>query len=148
VRWRGRLVRSTIWKSPLAGRVRVTRFNLDGDRQADPAVHGGHEKAIYVYPSEHYAYWRGMLGELPWGSFGENFTTAGLLEEDVRIGDQLSIGSALLEVTQPRTPCMKLALRFQRPAIVRQFRESRRSGGEPHRGYAPRSLSTTRHRRR
>jgi MOSC domain-containing protein YiiM len=129
VRWRGRVVRSAIWKTPLVGRVQVTRFNLEGDRQADPAFHGGAEKAIYVYPSEHYAYWRPRLGDLPWGAFGENFTTEGLLEHEVHVGDELRIGSVvLLEVTQPRTPCAKLAMRFERPGIVREFERSRRSG--------------------
>jgi MOSC domain-containing protein YiiM len=127
-RWRGRTVTSAIWKAPLAGRVRVGRFNVEGDRQADPSLHGGHEKAVYVYPSEHYAYWKPALGELGWGAFGENLTTQGLLEEDVHVGDRLRIGSVLLEVTQPRTPCMKLAMRFERPSIVREFARSGRSG--------------------
>jgi len=128
VRWRGRRMRSAIWKTPLTGVVRVGRFGLDGDEQADPALHGGHEKAIYVYPSEHYAYWQPLLGELPWGAFGENFTTDGLLEPEVHIGDRLALGSVLLEVTEPRTPCVKLAMRFQRPALVREFVKSARSG--------------------
>jgi MOSC domain-containing protein YiiM len=127
-RWRGRVVTSAIWKSPVVGRVRVGRLNLEGDRQADPAVHGGHEKAIYVYPSEHYAYWRAVLGELPFGAFGENLTTEGLTETEVRVGERLRMGSAILEVTQPRTPCLKLAMRFQRPSIVREFARSGRSG--------------------
>ena len=127
-RWRGRTVTSAIWKSPLPGIVRVGKLNLEGDRQADPSVHGGHEKAIYVYPSEHYAYWRVLLGELPWGAFGENLTTEGLLEDEAHIGDKLRIGSSLLEITQPRTPCLKLAMRFQRPSIVREFAKSGRSG--------------------
>ena len=121
-------MKSAIWKEPLTGRVRVYRLNLEGDRQADPSLHGGHDKAIYVYPSEHYAYWRARLGELAWGAFGENFTTEGLIEDKVRVGDQLLVGTAILEVTQPRTPCVKLAMRFQRPGIVREFMQSRRSG--------------------
>jgi MOSC domain-containing protein YiiM len=127
-RWRGRIVRSAIWKDPLPGRVRVTKLHLEGDRQADPSLHGGADMAIYVYPAEHYAYWRRTLGELAWGSFGENLTTEGLLEDEVRIGDELRIGSAVLEVTQPRTPCAKLAMRLQRPSIVREFTASRRCG--------------------
>lgn len=119
---------SAIWKEPLAGRVRVYKLNLDGDRQADPSLHGGLEKAIYFYPSEHYTFWRPILGDLRWGAFGENFTTDGLLEDEVHIGDRLCIGTALFEVTQPRTPCVKLAMRFQRPSIVREFMRSRRSG--------------------
>lgn len=128
VPWRGRMVRSAIWKAPVHGRVRVGRLGLDGDVQADPAYHGGHEMAVYLYPAEHYAYWRPMLGELPWGAFGENLTVEGLLEDAVHIGDELRIGTALLEVTQPRTPCVKLAVRLQRPSIVREFTQSRRSG--------------------
>jgi MOSC domain-containing protein YiiM len=128
VRWRGRVVRSAIWKSPVAGPVRVGRLGLEGDVQADPAVHGGQQMAVYLYPAEHYAYWRPLLGELPWGAFGENLTVEGLLEEEVRIGDELRIGGVLLEVTQPRTPCVKLAVRFQRPTLVREFADSRRSG--------------------
>lgn len=101
---------------------------MESDAQSNLAVHGGAEKAIYVYPAEHYAYWRASLGELAWGAFGENFTTEGLLEEEVRVGDRFAVGSLQLEVTQPRTPCVKLAVRFQRPAIVREFRDSGRSG--------------------
>ena len=127
-RWRGRTVRSAIWKAPVQGAVRAGRLGLDGDAQADPAYHGGHEMAVYLYPAEHYGYWLPILGELPWGAFGENLTVAGLLEHDVHIGDELRVGAALLEVTQPRTPCAKLAMRFQRPAMVREFTQSRRSG--------------------
>jgi MOSC domain-containing protein YiiM len=127
-RWRARTMRSAIWKAPLAGRVQVRKFHLEGDEQADPSLHGGLEKAIYVYPAEHYAYWRTLLGELPWGAFGENLTTEGLVETDVHVGDRVQIGSALLEVTQPRTPCVKLAVRFQRPSMVREFKQSGRSG--------------------
>ena len=127
-RWRGRTVRSAIWKAAVAGPVRAGKLGLDGDVQADPAYHGGHEMAVYLYPAEHYAFWGPILGELPWGAFGENLTVEGLLEGDVHIGDELRVGSALLEVTQPRTPCVKLAMRLQRPAIVREFTQSRRSG--------------------
>ena len=80
--WHGRAVRTSIWKSPVEGRVRVTSLNLEGDQQSDLSVHGGAEKAVYAYPSEHYRYWRRELPgmDLPWGMFGENFTTEGLLE--------------------------------------------------------------------
>jgi MOSC domain-containing protein YiiM len=110
--------------------VRVRTLNLDGDRQADLSVHGGPDKAVYIYPAEHYPYWRGELPglELPWGMFGENFTTGGLLEEAVNIGDRLLIGSALLMVTQPRVPCYKLAAKFGREDIIKRFLASGRSG--------------------
>jgi len=130
VTWRGRQVESGIWKSPVDGRVTVRTLNLDGDRQADLAVHGGVDKAVYAYPSEHYAWWRQQLPgvELPWGSFGENLTVEGLDEREVRVGDHYRIGSTELVVTQPRMPCFKLGIRFGRPEIVKQFLQSERSG--------------------
>jgi MOSC domain-containing protein YiiM len=130
VEWHGQPVTTSIWKAPVAGRVRVGRENLEGDRQADLSVHGGAYKAVYMYPSEHYEAWRreqpGLL--LPWGAFGENLTTEGLLESDVRIGDRLRIGSAEFEVTQPRQPCYKLGVRFGRDDMVKLFLASGRSG--------------------
>jgi MOSC domain-containing protein YiiM len=92
----GQIVRTSIWKSPREGRVRVTTLNIEGDEQSDLSVHGGTYKAVYCYPSEHYEYWRRELprAELPWGVFGENLTTEGLLETDVYIGDRMEIGSA------------------------------------------------------
>ena len=108
--WQGKRILTSIWKEPVAGRVRVGPFNLEGDQQSDLSVHGGARKSVYAYPSEHYADWRRELPgvELPWGVFGENLTIEGLLETDVRIGDRLSIGSAEFVVTQPRRPCFKL----------------------------------------
>jgi len=130
VDWGGKTVRTSIFKSPVLGRVGVTRLNLEGDQQSDLSVHGGIEKAVYVYPSEHYAFWREELPgiDLPWGAFGENFTTEGLLEGSVRIGDRLRVGSAEFVVTQPRMPCFKLGIRFARPDMVKRFLRSRRSG--------------------
>jgi MOSC domain-containing protein YiiM len=130
IEWRGRLVRTSIWKSPVEGRVRVASLNLEGDRQSDLSVHGGEEKAVYVYPSEHYEYWaRELPGQdLPRGAFGENFTTEGLLEPDVRIGDRIRLGSAEFLVTQPRMPCFKLGVRFGRDDMVKRFLRSRRTG--------------------
>ena len=125
-----REVLSAIAKTPVDGPVEVHRTNLEGDRQADPRVHGGPNKAVYVYPSEHYEYWREELGrdDLPWGSFGENLTTQGLLETDVRIGDQLRIGSAVFEVRSPRMPCFKLAAYLGVADMVKRFWSSRLSG--------------------
>lgn len=130
VDWHGRTVRTSIWKAPLQGRVRVHRLNVEGDRQSDLSVHGGAEKAVYAYPSEHYEYWgRELPGTgLAWGAFGENFTTEGLREEDVKIGDHLRVGSAEFLVTQPRMPCYKLGVRFGRDDMVKRFLKSGRTG--------------------
>ena len=127
---RGETVRTGIWKSPIDGPVNVRHHNLDGDRQADLTVHGGPNKAVYAYPSEHYEYWRAELPDatLPWAAFGENLTTEGLLEGDVRVGDELSIGSAVLRVIQPRLPCFKLGIRFGRLDMIKRFLRSRRTG--------------------
>src|SRR5206468_3692584 len=110
VEWRGRTVTTSIYKNPVEGRVSLRRLNLDGDRQADLSVHGGAFKAVYCYPIEHYAPWMKELKgrDLPLGMFGENFTTEGLDEDSVQLGDQFSIGSARVVVTQPRLPCYKL----------------------------------------
>lgn len=130
VRWKGEVVRTSIFKTPVAGPVRARRLNLEGDEQSDLEVHGGEEKAVYAYPAEHYEFWRRELPgvDLPWGAFGENFTVEGLLEEDVRIGDRLLAGTAQFAVTEPRMPCYKLGLRFGDPRMVRRFLKSGRSG--------------------
>jgi MOSC domain-containing protein YiiM len=127
--WHGRRVTTAIYKSAVGGRVPLQRLNLHGDGQADLSVHGGESKAVYCYPYEHYAWWADQLGsELPMGMFGENLTTEGLDEDSVHIGDQFSIGTALVTVTQPRLPCYKLGIRFQSDAMVRRFLDSGRTG--------------------
>ena len=110
--------------------MHIGKQNVEGDEQSDLSVHGGFEKAVYAYPAEHYEFWRRELPDtdLPWGAFGENFTTEGLLEVDVFIGDRFRVGTAELVVTQPRMPCYKLAIRFDRLDIVKRFLESKRSG--------------------
>jgi len=124
------IVRTSIWKNPVQGRVHVSTLNLDGDQQSDLSVHGGVDKAVYLYPSEHYSYWRTQLPEveLPWGAFGENFTTEGILEDETKIGDRIRVGSAEFMVTQPRMPCFKLGIRFNRRDMVKRFFASKRSG--------------------
>ena len=123
-------VSTGIFKEPVAGRVMLRTLNLDGDRQADLSVHGGPSKAVYAYPSEHYDYWRHELPEmeLPWGVFGENFTTTGLFESELNIGDKFHVGSAVVMVTQPRLPCYKLGLRFGRSDMIKRFLGSERTG--------------------
>jgi MOSC domain-containing protein YiiM len=130
VDWQGKVVQTSIWKEPVAHRIRVSTLNLEGDWQSDLSVHGGPDKAVYAYPCEHYSYWRGIFPEveLPWGVFGENFTTEGLLEDHIHIGDHLQIGSAEFIVTQPRMPCFKLGIRFNRVDIIKRFLKSRRTG--------------------
>jgi MOSC domain-containing protein YiiM len=128
--YKGMTLNTGIFKKPVSGRVMLRTLNLDGDRQADLSVHGGPYKAVYAYPSEHYEYWRGELPgiDLPWGAFGENFTTQGLAEVDVQIGDVLKVGSAVVMVRQPRMPCYKLAAKFQRDDIIERFLASGRNG--------------------
>ena len=130
VEWRGKVVRTSIFKAPVSGRVRVTRLNVQGDRQSDLSVHGGADKAVYAYPSEHYAFWRNELPDmdLPWGAFGENLTTEGLSEDKVHIGDRFRAGSTEFTVTQLRMLCFKLAIRFNRPDLVKRFLCSGRTG--------------------
>lgn len=130
VEWRDELVSTGIFKLPVEGVVKVSKTNLQGDQQADLTVHGGPDKAVYGYPSEHYAYWKDQLPhrDLPMGMFGENLTTQGLSEENLCIGDKLQIGSAVLVVTQPRLPCFKLGIKFGDEKIIRQFYKSGRWG--------------------
>ncbi len=128
--WKRQRVSTAIFKEPVGGTITVRKLNLDGDRQADLTVHGGPDKAVYAYPVEHYEYWKMQVPEMPatLGAFGENLTTRGVLEKDLHIGDQVRVGSALLQVSQPRMPCYKLQVRFDREDMTRLFALSRRSG--------------------
>ncbi|HEX3702311.1 MAG TPA: MOSC domain-containing protein [Vicinamibacterales bacterium] len=130
VAWRGRTVTTGIFKQPVTGRIALRTLNLDGDRQADLTVHGGAHKAVYCYPFEHYDYWKHALPgrDLPIPIFGENFTTQGMDEDSVHLGDRFAVGSAEVIVTQPRLPCYKLGIRFQADDIVKRFLASGRTG--------------------
>lgn len=130
ITWHGRSVTTGIFKQPVTGRVALRTLNLDGDRQADLTVHGGEHKAVYCYPVAHYDYWKTELPDrqLPMGMFGENFTTDGLLEDSVHIGDRFAVGSAEVMITQPRLPCYKLGVRFQSDDMVKRFLASGRTG--------------------
>ena len=130
VQVRDRAVLTSIFKSAVLGRRRVVRHNIEGDRQSDLTVHGGQYKAVYCYPSENYPFWKEQLpgADLPYGMFGENLTTEGLLEDEAYIGDQFRFGSAILQVTQPRMPCFKLGIRFNRSDIVKRFWQAGRPG--------------------
>jgi MOSC domain-containing protein YiiM len=126
----GEPVSTGIFKEPSPERRMLRTLNLDGDRQADLSVHGGQFKAVYAYPSEHYEFWKSEFPEmeLPWGFFGENFTTEGLSETSVKVGDKFRIGEAIVIATQPRLPCFKLGIRFGRTDIIKRFLQSRRTG--------------------
>ncbi len=130
VLFNGQTVTTAIFKDPVTGPVMLRKLNIDGDKQADLTVHGGLDKAVYSYPEEHYDYWRKQFPDMDliWGMFGENFTTEGLMEDAVNIGDQLQIGSAKLVATQPRMPCYKLGVRFGHMEIIRRFLASGRPG--------------------
>jgi len=130
VEYNGKPVATAIFKNPISGKVRVGEMNLEGDRQADLRVHGGYLKAVYVYPSEHYEFWKDELPDVPFsfGIFGENLTTHGLLESDVSAGDRLRVGTAEFIVTQPRSPCFKLNIRFGRKDMIKRFVRAGRSG--------------------
>jgi MOSC domain-containing protein YiiM len=130
VTWQGKLVTTGIFKEPVQGRVMMRTLNLNGDQQADLTVHGGVSKAVYLYPSEHYGYWRAELPgmDLPWGMFGENLTTEGFLENTIYIGDRFRIGETEVMVTEPRMPCYKLGIKFGRADIIKRFLASRHTG--------------------
>ena len=130
VRFQGELVTTGIFKEPVQGSVRLRKLNLEGDKQADLTVHGGVDKAVYAYAGEHYDYWRQELPDmsLPWGMFGENFTTEGMFEESVNIGDQFKVGTANLIATQPRMPCYKLGVKFGSMDMIKRFLASGLTG--------------------
>ncbi len=130
VQWRDQIVSTGIFKSPVEGPVALRRHNLDGDAQADLTVHGGPTKAVYVYPTQHYDYWREELPdvEFGWGNFGENFSVDGMDEESIGIGDEFSVGTARVVVTEPRMPCSKLSVRFERADMPKRFLQSQRTG--------------------
>jgi len=130
VEYNGGPVATGIFKEPVPGPVMLRTLNPDGDRQADLSVHGGVSKAVYAYPSEHYEFWKKELPEmeLSYGMFGENFTTEGLREDAVNVGDRFRVGQTELMVTEPRLPCYKLGIKFGRADIIKRFLQSRRTG--------------------
>jgi MOSC domain-containing protein YiiM len=129
VRWGVRNVSSAIWKTPVAGRIRVEGVNLAGDDQADRRVHGGHDKAVYAYSTEDYAWWSNELGvECGQGTFGDNLTTEGVDLQAEVVGRRWRVGTALLEIAQPREPCFKLGMRMGDAAFVDRFSEAARFG--------------------
>jgi MOSC domain-containing protein YiiM len=128
VEWRGRRVTSAIWKEPVAGPINIEEGHLAGDEQADLRVHGDADKAIYAYASEDYDWWAGSTGPLPAGTFGENLTTAGIDLTSCNIGDRWHVGSAVLQVSQPREPCFKLGIRMDNDRFPGAFAAAGRPG--------------------
>jgi MOSC domain-containing protein YiiM len=130
VTWHNRVVTTGIFKQPVSGRLALRKLNLDGDRQADLTVHGGELKAVYCYPSEHYAYWKKEMPgrDFPVAVFGENFTTEAMFEDSICLGDRYRVGTAEVVITQPRLPCYKLGVRFRDDQMVKRFLVSKRSG--------------------
>lgn len=128
VEWRGRTVTSAIWKQPVDGPIAVAGVNLAGDDQADRRVHGGSDKAVYAYATEDYDWWAVTLGPLAPGTFGENLTTTGIALTGAHIGDRWRVGSAVLEVAQPRQPCFKLGIRMGDDTFHGAFEVARRPG--------------------
>jgi len=126
----GKKIQTGIFKQPTDGSIEVKRLGLAGDQQANKKLHGGAHKAICVYPSEHYDFWKEELGnpDLSYGDFGENLTTVGIAESGVCLGDRLRIGSAEMIVTQPREPCITLNARLDKKDISQCIRKSGRSG--------------------
>jgi MOSC domain-containing protein YiiM len=124
-----REVATAIYKQPVAGPVMVRTLNIDGDQQGDLTVHGGVDKAVYCYPSEHYPTWSAELGRaLEHGTFGENLTVSGFFEHTLHLDDVIEVGSAILQVSEPRYPCFKLGHKMGDQHFLRQFQQSERSG--------------------
>lgn len=130
VSYNGEIVRTGIFKEPVPGRIMLRALNLDGDGQGDLSVHGGIDKAVYVYSIVHYDYWKCELGQddLTYGQFGENFTVEGMLEDTVHIGDIFRVGNARVEISQPRVPCFKLGIKMGDAKFVKRFLASERVG--------------------
>lgn len=127
--YNGRPARSAIWKLPATGRIRARGINLDGDDQADRKAHGGFDKAVYAYAIEDMRWWEGELGRsLQYGEFGENLTTEGIAVNDALVGERWKIGTAVLEVSEPRIPCWRLGVRMNDQMFVRRFTEALRPG--------------------
>src|SRR5215467_14186214 len=130
VPWNGKTVRTAIWKFPVEGRRMVRKLNIDGDAQADLAGHGGEQRAVFVYQVDSYRYWKRILGrdDFNFGQFGENFTVEALADDEVCIGDQYRVGSAIFEVTQPRVTCYRVGIRLNEPRMPALLVAHRRPG--------------------
>ena len=130
IEWKGKTVRTAVWKDAVSGRRKVGKLNVEGDGQADLRGHGGEHRAVFVYQIESYRYWETQLGrkDFVFGQFGENFTVEGLSDDKVCIGDRYRIGSALFEVTQPRVTCYRVGIRMDEPRMPALLVEHHRPG--------------------
>jgi len=130
VLYNGKIIKTSIFKKPVLGRVRLRWLNLEGDGQADLNAHGGFHRAVYAYTIENYDYWKRELhrDDFSWSQFGENFTVEGMPEDQIHVGDIFRVGSALVQVTQPRSPCFKLGIRMKMARFPKLFLASGRVG--------------------
>ena len=128
VEWRGRQVSSAIWKEPIEGPIVLEGINFAGDDQADRRVHGGIDKAVYAYSVEDYEWWATTTGPLRPGTFGENLTTRGVDLGTAHIGDRWRVGSAILQVSQPRQPCFKIGIAMGDDSFPGAFAAAGRPG--------------------
>jgi MOSC domain-containing protein YiiM len=128
--WMEKPVLTSIFKKPVTNQRKVSFLNIEGDEQSDLRVHGGVDKAVYAYDVSHYDHWKTVLPREDWsfGLFGENLTTSGLPDDEVRIGNIYQAGTAKLQVIQPRFPCVKINIRFGLPDMIERFMEQKRSG--------------------
>jgi MOSC domain-containing protein YiiM len=128
--WNGKPVLTSIFKTPVSGKRKVSFLNIEGDEQSDLRVHGGINKAVYAYDISHYDHWKKIMPRDDWGygMFGENLTTSGLSDDDVRVGSIYGIGTAKLQIIQPRFPCIKINIRFNLPDMIERFSNEKRSG--------------------
>ncbi len=130
IQYKNTTTKTAIFKYPVNEPLQISFLQIAGDQQADPRYHGGETKAVYAYDSTYYQHWQQILPREDWGfgMFGENLTTEGLLDNEVRIGNIYKIGSTILQAMQPRFPCSKLNVRFNLPAMVKLFRQEKRNG--------------------
>jgi MOSC domain-containing protein YiiM len=130
VKYKGDDVLTGIYNASIEGPRMVRKLNIEGDEQADLTVHGGIDKAVYAFPSEHYFYFQDALKQGPYkpGQFGENLTTEGMLESNVRIGDRYRVGEVVFEVSQPRSPCYKFAIKMGTAEALKVFINSAKTG--------------------
>lgn len=130
ITWRGQTYQTGIFKTPVAEPILAVSMGLQGDQQVDRRVHGGRDKALYLYSAEHYVYWQKELQrtDLPFGTFGENLTVSEWDEQSIRLGDQFRIGQSEVMITGPRVPCFKLEAKMGIEGFARRFSRSLRSG--------------------